>query len=85
MEISSNNQLVPYNQGPQLVTPYSPEAPRSVPADGYSAAERYVLTPLPHSPRYAAQSDSQKAIYTSSRRIITPEINQVGLIIDLYT
>jgi hypothetical protein len=85
MEISSNNQLVPYNQGPQLVTPFSPEAPRSVPAVGYSAAERYILMPLPHSPRYAAHSDGQKTTYTSSRRIIAPEINQVGSIIDIYT
>jgi len=84
MDISSNNQLVPYNQGPRQVTPYSPRETGAVPADGYSAAKRYVLMPPPHSPGYKIQTRDQESIYTSNRQIKAQEINQVGLRIDIY-
>jgi hypothetical protein len=84
MEISSDNQLVPYNQGPRQVSPFPSREPRSVPPEGSSAAQRYVLMPPPHSPKFAPQSGGQEPIYTSSRRIKSSEINQVGLLIDIY-
>jgi hypothetical protein len=85
MEISSKNQLVPYHQVPQQVALYSPEVTRSVPAQHSSAGKRYVLMPPAHSPRHAVQSDDQKAIYTSNRRIKTDENSQVGRRINIYT
>jgi len=86
MEISSKNQLVPYHhQVPQQVALYSPEVARSVPAEHSSAGRRYLLMPPTHSPRHAVQSDDQKAIYTSNRRIQTDENNQVGRLINIYT
>ena len=84
MDISSNNQLVPYNQGPNQLTPYSRRPTGSVPADGYSAAKRYVLMPPSHSPGYKIQSGDPDLSYTSSRRIKVQEADQVGLRIDIY-
>ena len=84
MEISSNNQLVPYYQGPRQVTPNAPREPGSVTADGYSAAKRYVLMPPSHSPGYKIDPGDQEQIYTSSRRIKVKETNHVGSLIDIY-
>ena len=84
MDISSNNQLVPYNQGPRQLTPYAPRPTGSVPADGYSAAKRYVLMPPSHSPGYKVHSGDQDLIYTSSRQIKVQDTNQVGLRLDIY-
>jgi hypothetical protein len=84
MDISYNNQLVPYNQGPRPITPYSPRETGSVPANGYSAAKRYVLMPPPHSPGYKIQAGDQESIYTSNRQIKSQEISQVGLLINIY-
>jgi len=84
MDISFNNQLVPYNQGPRHVTPYSPRETGSVPADRHSAAKRYVLMPPPHSPGYKVETGDQESIYTSNRQFKAQEIIQVGLLIDIY-
>ena len=84
MDISTNNQLVPYSRGPRQVPPFSPREPRLVPSEDSSAAKRYVLMPPPYSPKFASQSGGQETIYTSSRRIKPSETNQVGLLIDIY-
>ena len=84
MDISSNNQLVPYNQGPRQLTPYPPRPKGSVTADGYSAAKRYVLMPPSHSPGYKVHSGDQDLIYTSSRQIKVQDTNPVGIRIDIY-
>ena len=84
MDISSNNQLVPYNQEPRQLTPYSPKKTGAVQADGYSAAKGYTLAPPSHSPGYKIQTRDQESIYTSNRQIKAQEINQVGLRIDIY-
>jgi len=84
MDISSNNQLVPYNQGPKQLTPYSPKKTGSVQADGYSAAKGYTLALPSHSPGYKIHSGDQDLIYTSSRQIKAQETDQVGLRIDIF-
>ena len=84
MDISSNNQLGPYNQGPKQLTPYSSRETGSVPADGYSAAKRYVLMPPSHSPGSKIHSGDPDLSYTSSRRIKVQEADQIGLRIDIY-
>ena len=84
MDISSNNQLVPYNQGPRQLTPYSPTKAGSVPAGGNSAAKRYVLMPPSHSPGYRIHAGDQDLIYTSSRQLKAQETDQVGLRIDIF-
>ena len=84
MDISSNNQLVPYNQGTRPVTPYSPRESGSVPAEGYPAAKQYVLMPSPHSPGYKIQAGDQASIYTSNRQIKAQKNNMIGLLIDFY-
>ena len=84
MDISSNNQLVPYNQGPNQLTPCAPGPKVLVPADAYSATERYDLMPPPHSPGYKIHSGNQDLTYTSSRQIKVPETDQVGLRIDIF-
>jgi len=84
MDISFNNQLVPYNQGPRHVTPYSPRETGSVSAARYSGAKRYALMPPPHSPGFKIEAGDQESIYTSNRQVKAQEINQVGLLIDIY-
>jgi len=84
MDISSNNQLVPYDQGPRHVTPYSPRETGSVPAGHYSFARRYVLMPPPRSPGYKIEAGDQESIYTSNRQIQAQKISRVGLLIDIY-
>ena len=84
MDISTDNQLVPYSQEPRQVPPFPPREPRLVPPEGPSAAKRYVLRPPPHSPQFTSQTGGQESVYTSSRRIKPSETNQVGLLIDIY-
>ncbi len=84
MDISSNYQLVPYNQGPRQVTAFGHRATGDSPADRYSEAKRYVRLPPPHSPGYKIESRNQESIYISSRQIKAHKINQVGLLIDIY-
>ena len=84
MDISSNNQLVPYNQGPNQLTPYAPRPKGSVAADGYAATKRYVLMPPPHSPGYKIRSGNQDLTYTSSRQIKVQDTDRVGLRIDIF-
>jgi hypothetical protein len=84
MDITSNNQLVPYNRGPTQLTPNSPRNIGAVAADSYAAAKRYVLMPPSHSPGYKIHSGDQDLIYTSSRQIKAQETEQVGLRINIF-
>ena len=84
MDISSNNQLVPYNQEPRQLTSYSPKKTGAVQADGYSAAKRYTLTPPSHCPGYKIHSGDQDLIYTSGRQLKAQKTDQVGLRIDIF-
>ena len=84
MDISSINQLVPYNQGPRQLTSYLQRESGSVPANGYPATKRYALMPPSHSPGYKIHTGDQDSTYTSSRRIKVQELNHVGSLIDIY-
>jgi hypothetical protein len=84
MDISSDNQLVPYIQGPRQVTPYSLRKAASVPADGYRRPRRFEPMPPPQYPDLKIQPGIQESIYSSNRRKQAPKSHRIGLLIDIY-
>ena len=84
MDISSNNQLVPYHQGPRQVTPYAPERSAADPADGYRRPWRYVPKPPPHYPGTKIHPGYQASIYTSKCQTKAQESDRVGLLVNIY-
>jgi len=84
MNISSNYQLVPCNQGLRHVTAYRHGETGTNLRDRRSAARRYALWPPAHPRGYKIQSWNQESVYISSRQINAHKINQVGLLIDIY-
>ncbi|MDX2500179.1 MAG: hypothetical protein QNL14_06685 [Deltaproteobacteria bacterium] len=84
MDISSNNQLVPYNQGPRQVTPYAPRKTAPVPADGNPRPRRYVPEPAPRYHGPMINSENQESIYTANSQSKAQETHRVGLLINIY-
>ena len=84
MNISSNNQLVPYHHGLRQLAPYWSRGPGSAPSDSYPATRQAVLMPPSHSPGTNGHITIQNLIYTSDRRFKAQEINHVGSLIDIY-
>ena len=84
MEISSNSQLVPY---------YPDQRRNSLYNADHSDALAVLLnlgsgqSHLPHRPAFAGMvplPDFQVPEYDSDRRLKTPKMNHVGLLIDIY-
>ena len=84
MNISSSNQLVPYQQRPQQLATYWQREPVADPANRFPATQRYVLNPASYSSGYDVHTPNQNPIYTSNRRIKLQEMNHVGSLIDIY-
>lgn len=84
MDISSNTQLVPYNQEPRYVVQYWPRKIGSGSADRHPAAQQNILMPPPPSPGYKIQARDLASIYNSNCQFKAQEINPVGLLIDIY-
>ena len=84
MDIPSNNQLIPYYLDQRQVAPHT-----EIISDGLSVlADRRLLRyrlPRPTDLLVSATSrDISESEYNSDRRLKTPKINQVGLLIDIY-
>ena len=84
MDISSNNQLVPYNQEPGQVTPYAPRKNAAVQADPNRRPKRYAPAPAPHNPDPRIHPGNQGYLYTSNSQMKAQETNRVGLLINIY-
>ena len=84
MEISTERQLVPYYQAPKQLSAHSSQARHTVMADSKPAATPYSLILPPPLSKHSILPDGQGSVYNSSRRLKDPEINQVGLLIDIY-
>jgi hypothetical protein len=84
MDITANNQLVPYSPGPIQVIPYTLKSSRTIASSGEPASRRYALLLPPFYPKTENQPDHSESAYNSSRRLVTPKINQTGLLIDIY-
>ncbi len=84
MDIPANNQLVPYYPGQNQVIPYTPKSSRTLSLAGEPAPRRYALLLPPTFTANQNQPDLPESAYNSSRRLVTPKINKIGLLIDIY-
>jgi hypothetical protein len=84
MDIPANNQLVPYYPGQNQIIPYTPKSSRTLSLSGDPASRQYALLLPPLFTRNETQPDLPESAYNSSRRLVTPKLNQVGLLIDIY-
>jgi len=84
MDIPSNKQLVPFYPGQYQLAPYTRQSSRAVTVSGNSVLREYDRLPPPIFSGYGHQPDSHESAYNSSRQRVTPKINQIGLLIDIY-
>jgi len=84
MDISSDNQLIPFDQGPKQVTPFARTA--LIPASDRrnQRVMQYTQALSSHSPKHGNPLNDHKPIYTSGRRINSLKKNDVGVLIDIY-
>jgi hypothetical protein len=84
MDIPSNNQLIPYYPDQRQLTLHTAgiSDPVSVFTDRQSM--RYTLLRLKDFSGSITPPDLHEPGYNSSRRLKTPKLNQVGLLIDIY-
>ncbi|MGD8256274.1 MAG: hypothetical protein PVG70_02175 [Desulfobacterales bacterium] len=84
MDISSDKQLIPFDQGPKQVTPFARTALIPASERRNQSVTQYTQAQSSHSPKHDNQLDDHKPIYTSSRRINSLKKNEIGLLIDIY-
>jgi hypothetical protein len=80
----AGNQLVPYYPGQNQVIPYTPKFSRMLSLSGESGTRRVALLLPPLYPDNENQLDMAESAYNSSRRLVAPKMNQVGLLINIY-
>lgn len=84
MDIPANHQLVPYYPRQNQVIPYTPKPSRLLSHSSEPGTKRYALLLPPFYPDNEIQPELPESAYDSSRRLVTPKMNQVGLLIDIY-
>jgi len=84
MDIPSNNQLIPYYSGQRHVAPPIEIIPDRLPVLADRRLIQYHLLRLPDPSVSATSPCLNEPEYNSDRRLKTPKINQVGLLIDIY-
>lgn len=82
--IPAGNQLVPCSPGPNQVIPYTPKPSRTLSLSSEPGTKRYALFLPPVYYDNKIQSEVPESAYNSSRRLVTPKMDQVGLLIDFY-
>jgi hypothetical protein len=80
----ADNQLVPYYPGQNQLIPYTPKPSRMLSLSGESGTRRVALLLPPLYPDNEHQLDMAESAYNSSRRLVAPKMNQVGLLINIY-
>jgi hypothetical protein len=83
-DIPAENQLVPCYSGHNQVIPFRPRTSRALTVSGDPVPKRYTRLPLPNFSGKEIKTDPHETAYNSSRHIVAPKINQVGLLIDIY-
>jgi len=83
-DIPAGNQLVPYYPGQNQVVPYTPKSSRMLSLSGEPESRRFALLLPPLYPDNENQLDIAESAYNSSRRLVAPKMNQVGLLINIY-
>jgi len=84
MDIPSNNQLIPYYSDQRQVAPHAEIVPDGLPVPADRRLMRYTLRQPADLFAGATSCNLVESEYNSDRRLITPKINQVGLLIDIY-
>ena len=84
MDIPPNKQLVPYYPEHRQVMPGASKTLAAAPASADRSSKRYRLLLLPTFSGDKTRPDHREPAYNSNHRLITPKINQVGLLIDIY-
>jgi len=83
-DIPAGNQLVPCYPGQNQVIPYAPKSSRMPSLSGEPGTRRLALLLPPLYPDNENQLDTADSAYNSSRRLVAPKMNQVGLLINIY-
>jgi hypothetical protein len=84
MDIPSNNQLIPYYPDQRQVALHTAKSSYAVPSFADRRLMRYNLLRPTDFSASATLPDLHEPEYNSSRRLKTPKINQLGLLIDIY-
>ena len=84
VDISPNSQLVPYSPGQYQVTPHTLQSPQILRFSAEPGSNRYTRLTPPIFTDNKNQDDQSEPAYNSDRILVTPKINQVGLLIDIY-
>lgn len=83
-DIPAGNQLVPYCPGKNQVIPYTPKSSPMRSLSGEPATRRFAIIPPPLYPDNKNQLGIAESAYNSSRRLVAPKMNQIGLLINIY-
>jgi hypothetical protein len=81
---SNNNQLIPYYPDQHQVMPQTAGISDAVPVFADRRLMRYNLLGLKDFSGSLTPPDLHEPEYSSDRRLNTPKLNQVGLLIDIY-
>jgi hypothetical protein len=84
MDIPSNNQLIPYYPDQRQITPHTAGILDAAPVFADRRLMRYNLLRLTDFSGSVTPPDLHEPEYNSNRRLKTPKLNQVGLLIDIY-
>ena len=82
--IPAGNQLVPCSPGHNQALPYTPNPSRTLSLSSEPGTKRYALFLPPFYSENEIQPEDPESAYNSSRRLVRPKMNQVGLLIDFY-
>jgi hypothetical protein len=84
MDIPSNNQLIPYYPDQRQVAARAEIISGGLPVPADRRLMRYNLLQPADLFAGATSRNPSESEYNSDRRLVTPKINQVGLLIDIY-
>lgn len=80
----AGNQLIPWYPEQNQVITYTSKPSRIVSLSSESGTKRHTLFLPPSYSNDDIQHELPKSAYNSSRRLETPKMNQVGLLINIY-
>jgi hypothetical protein len=80
----AGNQLMPWYPVQSQDRPYTPKTSRVISLFNEPGTNRYARFFPPFYPKNQIQPELPESAYNSGRRLETPKMNQVGLLIDIY-
>ena len=80
----AGNQLIPWYPEQNQVITYTSKPSRILSLSCKTGTKRHALFLPPSYSNDDIQHELPKSAYNSSRRLVTPKMNQVGLLINIY-